>query len=163
MYFSSDQLVEANVLPPVDREAQDGEWAWRVIRPRFFDGFHRCVAALATAGNALIVEHVIEFQVWLDDLVLLLAPFDVFFVGVHCPIEEMERRERARGDRWIGEGRSHLEDGVHSWGKYDFEVDTFLHSPEENARLIVAELAAKPSPSAFRRMLPDAIGKHPLR
>ena len=155
MYFSSDKLVEANVLPSVDREAEDGEWAWRVIRPRFFDGFHRCVAALATAGNALIVEHVIEFQVWLDDLVLLLAPFDVFFVGVHCPIEEMERREWARGDRRIGEGRSHLEDGVHSWGKYDFEVDTFLHSPEENARLIVAELAAKPSPCAFRRMLSE--------
>ncbi len=155
LYFSSDQLVEANVLPSVDREAEDGEWAWRVIRPRFFDGFHRCVAALAAAGNALIVEHVIEHQVWLDDLVSLLAPFDVFFVGVHCPIEEMERRERVRGDRWIGESRSHLEDGVHSWGEYDFDVDTFLHSPEENARLIMAELAARRRPCAFRRMLSE--------
>ena len=29
-YFSSDQLVEANILPEVDRQAQTGERAWRV-------------------------------------------------------------------------------------------------------------------------------------
>ena len=153
LYFSSDQLVGANVLPAVNRGVQDGEWSWRAIRPRFFDGFHRCIAALAAAGNAQIVEHVLEHQAWLDECVALLAPFDVFFVGVHCPVEELERRERERGDREIGEGRSHLEDGVHSWGPYDFEVNTFLCSPEENARLIVSALAARSSPSAFRRML----------
>ena len=151
-YFSSDQLVEADVLPAVDRGHEEGPWAWRTVRPRFFDGFHRCIAALAAAGNALIVEHVLEYQSWLDDCVRLLAPFDVFFVGVHCPVEELERRERERGDRTIGEGRGHLEDGVHTWGPYDFEVDTSLRSPEEDARLIAAALAARPSPSAFRRM-----------
>ena len=151
-YFSSDQLVEANILPQVDRQAQTGERAWRVIRPRFFDGFHRCIAALAAAGNPLIVEHVLEAQSWLDDCVRLLAPFDVFFVGVHCPVEELERREMARGNRSLGEGRSHLEDGVHTWGLYDFEVDTSLRGPGENARLILAALINKPEPSAFRRM-----------
>ena len=126
-YFSSDQLVQANVLPRVDRGAKTGEWAWRTIRPHFFDGFHRCIAALATAGNPLIVEHVLEFQSWLDDCVQLLAPFDVFFVGVHCPLEELERRERQRGNREIGEGRSHQEEGVHSWGPYDFEVRPLIN------------------------------------
>ena len=29
----------------------------------------------------------------MSDLVQLLAPFDVFFVGVHCPLPELERRE----------------------------------------------------------------------
>ena len=140
---------EANILPEVDRNAQEGERAWQVIRPRFFDGFHRCIAALAGAGNSLIVEHVIEFQSWLDDCVRLLAPFDVFFVGVHCPLVELERRERERGNRAIGEGRSHLLDGVHTWSAYDFEVDTSVHTPAENARLIQAALANKPNPSAF--------------
>ncbi|MCX6378267.1 MAG: AAA family ATPase [Armatimonadetes bacterium] len=151
-YISSDQLVEANILPRVDKNREEGEWAWRTIRPRFFDGFHRCIAALAGAGNSLIVEHVIEFPSWLDDCVRLLTPFDVLFVGVHCPLEELERRERERGDRAIGEGRSHLLEGVHTWGEYDFEVDTFLHTPDENARLIKVALGNRREPSAFRRM-----------
>jgi chloramphenicol 3-O phosphotransferase len=157
-YFSSDQLVEAHILPEVDRTAQTGERAWRTIRPRFFDGFHRCIAALAGAGNLLIVEHVLEFQAWLDDCVRLLAPFDVFFVGVHCPLEELERRERVRGNRTLGEGRSHLLDGVHTWGVYDLEIDTSLRSPEASAEVIKAALVSRPNPSAFSRMYMQQAG-----
>ena len=43
------------------------------------------------AVNSLIVEHVIEFPYWLDDCVRLLTPFDVFFVGVHCPHSDVLR------------------------------------------------------------------------
>ncbi|NJL20885.1 MAG: hypothetical protein HC895_08815 [Leptolyngbyaceae cyanobacterium SM1_3_5] len=59
-------------------------------------------------------------------------------MGVPCLLVELERRERERGDRTIGEGRSHLLDGVHTWGVYDFEVDTSVRSPQENACLIQA-------------------------
>ena len=152
-YFSSDQLVEAQVLPAVDRQADAGPWAWRTVRPRFFDGFHRCIAALAAAGNPLIVEHVLERQAWCDALVRLLAPFDVFFVGVHCPLDELERRERLRGDRQPGEGRAHLADGVHTWGPYDFTVDTAALTPAANAARIAAALPSRSQPSAFRQML----------
>lgn len=151
-YLSSDQLVSADILPAVDRNSSEGEWAWRIVRPRFFDAFHRCIAAFAAAGNAVIVEHVLEHQSWLEDCVRLLAPFDVFFVGVHCPIEELERREAMRGDRRIGEGRAHLEEGVHTWGPYDCEVDTSLRTPAENAELIIAAIAAQETPGAFRHM-----------
>ena len=167
-YFSSDQLVEAKILPDINRAVPEGEQAWQIIRPHFFDGFHRCIAALAGAGNPLIVEHVLEFQTWLDDCVRLLAPFDVFFVGVHCPLPELERRERHRGNRAIGEGRSHLLDGVHTWSAYDFEVDTSLRTPKENAKLIAAALANKSKPSIFRQMYTKQIepatklGQQPL-
>ena len=152
LYFASDRLVQAGMLPAVDRAATDGAWAWRTVRPRFFDGFHRCIAALAGADNDLIVEHVLEFAPWLNDCVRLLAPFDVFFVGVHCSLEEMERRERERGDRQIGEGRAHLEDGVHTFGPYDFEVDTSQGSTQIIVDRIVNGLAVRPHPSAFQRM-----------
>lgn len=151
-YLSSDQLVAADFLPQVDRTIQSGPRAWHTVRPLFFDGFHRSIAAFASAGNSLIVEHVLEFQSWLDDCVRLLAPFDVFFVGVHCPLVELERRERERGDRAIGEGRSHLLEGVHSWGKYDFEVDTSVTSPKETAALLKSALAQRPKQSAFQHM-----------
>ena len=32
------------------------------MRPRFFEAFHRCLAAIAEAGNNLIIDHVIEFE-----------------------------------------------------------------------------------------------------
>jgi chloramphenicol 3-O phosphotransferase len=160
-YFSSDQMVEANILPNIERNASDGKHTWQSIRPRFFDGFHRCIAGLAGAGNPLIVEHVLEFKTWFDDCVRLLAPFDVFFVGVHCTLAELERRERERGNRTIGEGKSHLMEGVHTWAPYDFEVDTSALTPEENVRLIMAALTTKPDPSVFRKMHIKQLGETP--
>jgi chloramphenicol 3-O phosphotransferase len=109
-----------------DRREDSGPFAWSSeMRPRFFAGFHHCLPALADTGNDLIVEHVIEFPAWRDELSRLLAHLDVFLVGVHCDLDELDRRERLRGDRRIGEGRSHIEDNlIHTFGPYDLEVDT---------------------------------------
>jgi chloramphenicol 3-O phosphotransferase len=124
LHLSSDLLIAAGILPR--RREVEGPFAWwEEMRPRFFDGFHRCLPALAAAGNELIVEHVIEFETWRRQLAGLLAPFDVFLVGVHCDAAELDRRERLRGDRRIGEGRTHVEvDRIHEFGGYDYEVDT---------------------------------------
>jgi chloramphenicol 3-O phosphotransferase len=149
LYFSSDQLVDAGVLPQLDRTVTTGPWAWQTLRPRFFDGFHRATAALAAAGNPLIVEHVIELRSWYHDLLELLADCDVFYVGVECPLPELERRERERGDRSIGEGRLHLADGVHTWGPYDLRVDTSLSTVEDNARRIQRAFCERLPPGAF--------------
>lgn len=127
LHCSSDMLA---VGLPKRRDPQ-GAFAWHAsVRPRFFAGFHACVAALAGAGNDLLVEHVIEFPEWRAELGELLVPFDVFLVGVHCSIGELERRERERGDRRIGEGREHVEvDRIHEFGAYDLEVDTTARDP----------------------------------
>jgi chloramphenicol 3-O phosphotransferase len=106
LHLSSDQLVDAGLLPR--RRDAEGPFAWwDEIRPRFFAGFHRCLPAFAGAGNDLIVEHIIEFASWRRELVELLAGLDVFLIGVHCDLDELDRRERERGDRRIGEGRTH--------------------------------------------------------
>jgi len=125
LHVSSDHLVDAGMLPR--RRAADGgpfDW-WHQMRPRFFAGFHGCLPALARAGNDLIVEHIIEFARWRQDLAALLAGLDVFLVGVHCDLDVLDGRERERGDRRIGEGRSHVTvDGIHTFGPYDLDVDT---------------------------------------
>lgn len=149
LYFSSDQLVDAQVLPAIERRHDAGPWAWKTIRPRFFDGFHRCIAALADAGNDLVVEHVVEHRTWLEDCVSLLASHDVFYVGVHCGLAELERREVARGDRIPGEGRSHLEDGIHAWSAYDFEIDTSAHDTATCVRLVLEAFAVRQKPGVF--------------
>ncbi|GIJ43745.1 hypothetical protein Val02_06310 [Virgisporangium aliadipatigenens] len=124
LHVSSDQFVAAGMLPNRREDGGPFDW-WHQLRPRFFAGFHRCLPALATAGNDLIVEHIIEFRAWRHELAVLLAGLDVFLVGVHCAPDELDRRERARGDRRIGEGRGHVEvNGIHTFGSYDHDVDT---------------------------------------
>ena len=124
LHVSSDRFVAAGMLPSRREDGGPFDW-WHQLRPRFFAGFHRCLPALAAAGNDLIVEHVIEFRTWRRDLAALLADLDAFLVGVHCALDKLDRRERTRGDRRIGEGRSHVEvDRIHTFGRYDVDVDT---------------------------------------
>jgi chloramphenicol 3-O phosphotransferase len=150
LHVSSDQFVAAGML---SRRRDDGgpfDW-WRQVRPRFFAGFHRCLPALAHAGNDLIVEHIIEFRIWRDQLAVLLADLDVFVVGVHCSLDELDRRERSRGDRRIGEGRTHVEvDRIHTFGPYDFEVDTTTGVSTELVESILTAWQLRTPPRALR-------------
>jgi chloramphenicol 3-O phosphotransferase len=124
LHVSSDQLLAAGMLPQRRDEGGSFDW-WYEMRPRFFAGFHRCLPALAAAGNNLIVEHIIEFGTWRTELATLLHGLDAFLVGVHCALDELDRRERLRGDRRIGEGRAHVEvNSIHHLGPYDLDVDT---------------------------------------
>lgn len=124
LLVSSDQLVDAGLVPGRREHGGPFDW-WHQMRPRFFAGFHRCLPGFADAGNDLIVEHIIEFAAWRRELASLLAGLDVYLVGVHCDLDELDRRERYRGDRRVGEGRTHVEiDGIHTFGPYDLEVDT---------------------------------------
>ena len=143
LHVSSDQLVASGMLPA--RRDPDGPFAWwQQMRPRFFDGFHRCLPALAAAGNDLIVEHVIEFRAWREYMARLLDGLDVFLVGVQCDVVEIDRREADRGDRRIGEGRSHVETYlIHTFGPYDFEVDTTAGIPIAVAESVLAAWRAR--------------------
>ncbi|GAA4190593.1 hypothetical protein GCM10022252_29110 [Streptosporangium oxazolinicum] len=124
LHVSSDHLVASGMLPE-PRDAEGPFAWWTEMRPRFFKGFHQCLPSLAVMGNNLIVEHVIEFRAWREELARCLEGFDVFLVGVHCDLAEIDRREHARKNHRIGKGRSHVEvDGIHTFGPYDYEVDT---------------------------------------
>lgn len=139
LHVSSDHLVDAGFLPQRREHGGPFDW-WHQMRPRFFAGFHRCLPALAEAGNDLIVEHIIEFVSWRRELATLLVGLDVYIVGVHCDLAELDSRERERGDRRAGEGRTHVEiDGIHTFGRYDLEVDT---TAGVNVDLVQSVLAA---------------------
>lgn len=147
-HFSIDHLREANVLPL--QRIKNEEFLWSAMRPAFFEGFHRCLPALAEVGNNLIVEHIVETEAWMHRLVLLLEPFDVFFVGVHCPLPELERREMERGDRRIGDARQDYE-VIHTFGAYDLEVDS-TELLERNVDTVISAWKARKRPSAFDTM-----------
>ena len=117
--ISIDHLRDTGVLP--SERIERGEFRWRDMRAPFFDGFHRSLAAYADAGNNLIVEHILDTPGWHAQLATLLAPFDVFFVGVHLPLAELVRREAARGDRAAGDAERDF-NTIHRGLSYDHEV-----------------------------------------
>jgi chloramphenicol 3-O phosphotransferase len=153
-HWSIDHLMAAKVLPHarIDR----AEFPWPTLRPQFFEGFHNSIPALAAAGNNLIVEHIIETEAWMRRLLLSLEGFDVFFVGLYCPLDELERRERQRGNRRMGEARADFE-VVHTFGRYDFECTS-----TEAADAVAAQLAeawsARNARGAFAAMLSELRG-----
>lgn len=148
LHYSIDHLKDAGVLPY--NRIEKGDFGWRDLRPQFFDGFHHTIPALATAGNNLIVEHIVESRIWMDRLLNLIGSLDVFFVGLHCPLPELERRELARGDRMIGNARADFEI-VHTFSTYDFEVDS-TQPLAQNARAVIAAWQARQHPSVFEKM-----------
>jgi chloramphenicol 3-O phosphotransferase len=151
LHVSSDQFVAAGMLPRRREQGGPFDW-WHQMRPRFFAGFHRCLPALAGAGNDVIVEHVIEFQAWREQLAALLAGFDVFLVGVHCGLDEVDRRERDRADRRAGEGRSHVTvDRIHTFGPYDAHIDTTAGVTTDLVEALLAAWRARTPPSALFR------------
>ena len=138
-HFSSDQLVEAGVLPEAKNDG--GAFDWSINRPLFFKAFHGCIESILDSGNNIILDHIIECNEWYVELQHILKKHDLFFVGVYSPMELLQSREKARqdqhiGNRYIGEAEYQLKH-VHSFSEYDFELDTSKHSNEKNAELIL--------------------------
>jgi chloramphenicol 3-O phosphotransferase len=109
---------------------------------RLVRGMHRAVAELACAGLDVIVDHVLSEPDWVGDLEAAWAGLEVLRVGLVCPIEVAEERERARGDRTLGWARAHI-DLVHATIRYDLTVDTSRHDPTRSAALIAAAMATR--------------------
>jgi chloramphenicol 3-O phosphotransferase len=148
LHYGFDHLRESGVIP-LDR-FRNGDFQWPLEREAIFDGLHRSIQAFSAAGNNLIVDHIVETPDWIRRLIGLLADSDVFFVGIHCPLEELERREIARGDRRPGEARRDHE-AIHRHAVYDLELNS-LEPPAENAAKLLGAWRGRTKPTAFDRM-----------
>ena len=75
----------------------------------------------------------------------MLQGYRVLHVGVTCQLDELRRRERARGDRKIGIAEEYLATYEEA-GPFDLEVDTYSCTPDECADQIIAVMS---HPTAF--------------
>lgn len=106
---------------------------------RLIDGIAPAVRVLVERGNRVILDHVLHDAAMADSCRRAFEGLDVFAVGVTCPIEVLEARERARGDRVLGRARG-LAAVVHGFLDYDLVVDTGALSAEAAAAGILAAL-----------------------
>jgi len=102
--------------------------------------WHRGLAAMAAAGARVVIDDVFlggaESQ---ERLRQALGALDVLWVAVRCSADELTRRERARGDRVIGQAAFQA-DVVHRGVAYDVEVDTTDTDPRRCAEAIAAHI-----------------------
>jgi chloramphenicol 3-O phosphotransferase len=99
-----------------------------------------CIKTFADNGLNVITDVVFnkESPLLLNDFLDVFPDCDYPFLFVHvtCPLEELRRREKERGDRKIGLGESILAK-LEPQDTYDITVDTHNHTKEECADRIV--------------------------
>jgi chloramphenicol 3-O phosphotransferase len=147
-HVSIDHLRDSGMLPLA--RFRRGEFDWKEHRSNFFDGFYRSVVAYASAGNNILLEHILEKDQWVFDLALLLEPFDVFFVGLHCDLDELNKRETLRADRPIGSAADDYH-RIHVGQRYDLELSAGRNT-QEYASQVLSAWSARRAPSVFQQL-----------
>ena len=113
--------------------------------------YRRAVVAIANTGTRVIVDEVILDGEVRDDWLAVLPHTGVVVCGVHCSLDELCRRELARGDRLLGQARGQFRH-VHQGMIYDLEIDTTSASSESCARQVAAFLAGSQPCMALETM-----------
>lgn len=117
---------------------QDGKPAIAIrsgpVAARVFRGMRHAIAAMAAQGNNLIVDDVM-LDGEMEEYAHLLAGHELYRVGIFAPLDVIEARERARGDRMIGLARWQY-DRVHAGNIYDLEINAAALTPAECAQRI---------------------------
>jgi chloramphenicol 3-O phosphotransferase len=139
LHLQLDSYIE--MLPHTD----DWEMFQRMVR-----GLNRSVAVMAEEGNNLIVDHVLIDNTWLEQLLELLADRYVLFVGLNCPLDELERRERQRDARRQGFARQQF-GNIHKGKIYDLELNTSFLSTVDCIGQVL-EFYNENKPQAFQKM-----------
>jgi chloramphenicol 3-O phosphotransferase len=151
MYVSIDNffhMYPERFLRPTSREEAI---VLEHLVPAVLSGLHRSVASLARAGNNVLVDHVLQEDGLLKECVENWVGLDVLFVGIKCPLEVAEQREKERGDRNIGTVRYQFE-RVHIHDLYDIEIDTSLLNVDECVTRIMELISNKSKAPAFQEL-----------
>ncbi len=117
------------------------------VGKQMLQGMRRAIAAMARAGNNVIIDDIILEPEFLADYLAALRDINVYFVGVCCPIATINQREGRRPGRFPGTAQGHFE-VCHRHNCYDIEVDTASLTPGQCAAQVMARLDAGP-PRAF--------------
>ncbi len=112
-------------------------------------GMHHAIAAAAHAGLNIVADHVLVEKDWVDECARLFSDLPAYLIGVRCPLEVLEERERLRTDRTLGQARIQFP-VIHKYAMYDLDVDTSLLDPQQCAERIIDRLQSPPK--AFKRL-----------
>ena len=134
----------------------DGDWnssRWNQIEDKIVSSFHQTIKIFSDMGFHTVVDRVFSRES-LTECVELFHDYIVLLVHVTCPLEELRRREKERGDRYIGQSEEQLLElsEVVMQGMYDITVDTHADSSEKCAEKIIEILNHPEKWTAFETL-----------
>ena len=113
-------------------------------------GMRLSSAGLVRDGLNIIIDDILLEASFLDDYLKTFCDLKLYFIGLFCPLEAVEKREASRIGRFPGTAQSQLE-VCHAHGVYDLSLDTSILSPEDCAKKIIDRLASG-DPEAFKTL-----------
>lgn len=150
-YVPVDLLHSIRSRPEAMADMSGESPVWQEIFRRTRAGYHRMLAGMARAGNDVVADHVLNEPWRIEDLLRVLDGIPVLLVHVTASHDELDRRERARGDRELGTARAQA-DIVFAHGDCDLELDTTTMTSEAAARSVTDLVGSWPCTTAFDRL-----------
>jgi len=144
------QLNAYRDMEPVGYFSRERSETWPMRVAALCRAMHSTVIEFSDHGQNVIFDHVLSPDAWH----YLLEDFQgrrPLLIRVHCEVEELLRREQARGDREHGLAQSQAE-RIHEDREYDLSIDTSHSSPSECAATLLHWLQQNPKPAAFAKM-----------
>jgi chloramphenicol 3-O phosphotransferase len=143
LYVSNDKFI----FMVSDRDLKDDSVRPKILIP-LLASFHRAIPLIGECGFAMVIDSVIERKDWMDQIALSLEPLTTYCVKVYCSVDELDRREKARGDRKVGLAR--WQSGiVHGFIDYDLVIDTEGESTNESVEKLKQLYYSNIEPQAF--------------
>jgi chloramphenicol 3-O phosphotransferase len=140
---------------------EEDRFVFNTYHPRFLEGelapeifnktmlgYYRSLRAFLSARHNVLADTGFYTTHLLNQCIRELKAETVWLIGVHCSLEELERREKARGDRQLGLARQQ-QATIHKSVIYDIEVDTSVLSIEECALAIKSKIKELELPKAM--------------
>lgn len=117
------------------------------------EGLPRLAAALARAGNHVVVDDVLLYAWRPGDVAAAMVGIAAHFVEVRCSREVATARSRSREDRGsVSPIIDAYYDGTYAHDDYDLRIDSELGSAAEGAGRLVEYLRSGVEPGALARL-----------
>lgn len=96
----------------------------------------KSVKGLIDTGHYVVVDSIFSGEKTQQEFLSELSSFDLCFIKVECPLVELIRREKERGNRKIGLAESQLLT-THDKVNYDFVIDTSAGDVKQQVETIL--------------------------
>ena len=147
-WMSEDVFVDMLHKKFVNNDSEANEQACS----KAISGLYHTAKLYSDLGMNVIVDTVTDEQEWLDEILDILHDYPVLFVHVTCPLDEIKRREKERGDRIIGLAEEQISLLCPLDNTYDIIVDTHKNTYEECADKIIELLNGSEKYTAFETL-----------
>jgi len=110
------------------------------------------IKCFADCGHDVAVDEIFTGDVQLHNYVRALQGDTVYFVGIVCELQELERREKQRGNRLLGLARVQI-DFIHKYKDYyDLIIDSTHCDATTCAQNILNFIYSIPAPQGFKSL-----------